>query len=75
MVLIIFTPFGQSTRQIATSFVMTSVPVPDISFKKEDLTFFFEHLDYTMETLETDTQYGTEHIFYIEKSASQNKSS
>src|SRR5262249_19025715 len=58
MALIIFTPLGETTRQIATSSVLTSIPVPDISFKKEDLTVFFEHLSYTIETLETKTQYG-----------------
>jgi hypothetical protein len=67
MVLIIFTPFGPTTRQIATSSLLTSIPVPDISFKKEDLTVFFEHLNYTMETLATNTQYGAEHVFYLEK--------
>lgn len=68
MVLIIFTPFGAKTRQIATSSGLTSFPVPDILFKKEDLTDSFEHLTYTEESLQTNTQYGTEHIFYIEKS-------
>jgi hypothetical protein len=62
MVLIIFTPFGSETRQIGVW-----EGIPDISFKKEDLTAFFGHLEYTEETLETDTQYGVEHIFYIER--------
>ena len=62
MVLIIFTPFTDKTRQIAKS-----TDIPDISFRKEDLTEFFKQFKYTEESLETDTQYKTEHIFYIEK--------
>jgi len=67
MVLIIFTPLSETTRVIATSSSVTSFPVPDIAFKREDLTQYFEHLKYSEESLETDTQYGTEHVFYIEK--------
>lgn len=67
MVLVIFTPFGSATRQIATSASVTSVPVPDISFRKEDLTAHFGRCAYSEESLTTDTQYGTEHVFYLEK--------
>src|SRR3972149_7705287 len=64
MVLIIFTPFADVTQQIATNYCPN---VPDISFRKEDLTEFFNQFSYTEESLEADTQYKTEHIFYIEK--------
>jgi len=67
MVLIIFTPLTGTTRRIALSQVVTSSPVPDISFRREDLTEFFKQFRYTEESLETDTQYSKEHIFYIEK--------
>lgn len=67
MVLIIFTPLTETTRRITTSRILTSSPVPDISFKKSDLTAFFRHCKYAEESLATDTQYKTEHIFYIEK--------
>ncbi len=67
MVLVIFTPFDATTRVIATSDTLTSVLVPDIAFRKEDLTSFFSHLSFTEESLETDTQYGREHVFYIKK--------
>lgn len=67
MVLIIFTPLAETTRQIATSQILTSSTVPDISFRKDDLTDFFNHCKYAEELLATDTQYKTEHIFYIEK--------
>ncbi len=71
MVLVIFTPLSETTRQIATSTVLTSIPVPDISFRKEDLTDYFKHYRCTEESLKTDTQYGTEHVFYIEKYAEE----
>jgi glycosyltransferase involved in cell wall biosynthesis len=67
MTLVIFTPFSETTTVIATSTTITSFPVPDIAFKKEDLTSHFESLRYSVETLTTDTQYGLEHVFYIEK--------
>ncbi len=71
MVLVIFTPLAETTRVIATSTNVTSIPVPDISFRKEDLTEYFKQFKYTEESLQTDTQYQTEHVFYIEKSAAE----
>lgn len=62
MVLIIFTPFGEQTRQISSSF-----GIPDIAFRKEDLTKLFDHLQYREESLVTATLYGFECIFYIER--------
>jgi hypothetical protein len=62
MVLVIFTPFGDETRQIASW-----SGIPDIAFRKDDLTRFFRHFKYSEESLRTKTQYNTEHIFYIEK--------
>lgn len=62
MVLVIFTPFSNRTQQIASW-----RDIPDIAFRKEDLTSFFSQFEYTEESLRTDTQYKTEHIFYIKK--------
>ncbi len=62
MALVIFTPFGDQTRQIA----MWS-GIPDISFRKEDLTNCFRDLRFSEESLLTNTQYGMERIFFIEK--------
>jgi hypothetical protein len=62
MVLIIFTPFTNRTQQVASW-----SGIPDIAFRKEDLTRFFSQFDYAEESLETCTQYKTEHIFYIKK--------
>ena len=62
MVIIIFTPFADETRPIANWSA-----IPDISFKKEELIEFFQQFKYSEESLQTDTQYKAEHIFYIEK--------
>jgi hypothetical protein len=67
MALVIFTPFSNNTRQIATSQDLTAFPVPDISFKKDDLTGYFAGLRVNEETVRSNTQYGVEHIFYLEK--------
>jgi hypothetical protein len=67
MVLVIFTPFGKETRQIATSNCLTKFPIPDISFKKEELASYFSQLCVREESIHSDTQYGVEHIFYLEK--------
>ncbi|MGH3115983.1 MAG: hypothetical protein ACRDQ2_02510 [Gaiellales bacterium] len=66
MALVIFTPFQERTRQIAT----WPSGIPDIGFRKDDLIEVFQHLPYAEESLQTATQYKTEHIFYIEKAAS-----
>ena len=62
MALVIFTPFGDETRQIA---IWSGIP--DISFREEDLTECFRHLRFFEESLLTNTQYGMERIFFIEK--------
>ncbi len=67
MALIVFTPFAPATHVIATATHVTSVQIPDISFKKGDLTQGFAHLTFSEETLITNTQYGIEHLFYIER--------
>lgn len=62
-VLILYTPFSDTTKQIATNWSS----IPDISFKKTDITDMLLEYSYKYEELETDTQYKQEHIFYIEK--------
>ena len=63
MTLIIFTPFVDETRHIEDRWS----GIPTIAFRKEDITRFFEGLSYTEEHLESQTEYGAEHIFYLEK--------
>lgn len=60
-VLILFTPFTLRTRAIQPFGLI------DMAFAKEDITAFFEGCEYRLESLETNTQYGVEHIFYIER--------
>lgn len=59
--LIIFTPFSEETKSLATSFET----VPDLSFRKEDILSFIRPFLVMEETLQTQTQYGVEHMFYI----------
>jgi hypothetical protein len=61
--LIIFTPFGPETKQIAT----TWETVPDLSFRKEDLLEYLKPFSFTEESIKSDTQYGGEHFFYVSK--------
>ena len=63
MALIIFTPFVDETRHIEDRWS----GIPTIAFRKQDLTEFFQGLSYTEEQLESKTEYGAEHIFYLEK--------
>lgn len=61
--LILFTPFGDETRSIGS----TKENVPDISFRKEDLLEYLKPFSFAEESLQTATQYGIEHIFYVSK--------
>lgn len=65
LVIVIFTPFSEKTHSIAT----TWETVPDISFRKEDLTDLLRPFRYTEESLKTATQYGTEHLFCVTRAA------
>ncbi len=64
LVLVVFTPFGAETREIAFA---DDPGVPDISFCKEDLLAYFAGLRVTTDDLVTDTQYGVETIFKVER--------
>ena len=67
MTLIIFTPFVDETRHIEDRWS----GIPTIAFRKQDLTRFFEGLSYTEEHLDSQTEFGAEHIFYLEKNGAQ----
>jgi hypothetical protein len=65
MVLVTFTPFSSGeTHEIAYT---PGVEVPDMSFRLEDLTDRFVNCEWTSETIESATQYGTETIFYLRR--------
>lgn len=63
MVLIIFTPFVEDTHHLEDHWT----GVPTIALRKQDLTELFQHLSYTEEHVTSETEFGEEHIFYIEK--------
>lgn len=62
MVLVIFTPFATSTREIASW-----SGIPDIAFRKEDLLARLGEFLVAEESIESATQYGREHVFYLER--------
>jgi hypothetical protein len=65
LVLVLFTPFAETTRPIAQN---ASLGVPDLSFAKADLVRHFAGLRWSLEeNVATRTQYGVEHVFYVEK--------
>ena len=69
-VLVMFTPFGEVTRSIGSSF---EGAVPDLSFRKEDLLEVIRPLPFTEESVPSGTQYGHETVFYITRSAAPPK--
>ncbi len=65
LVIVLFTPFAGTTRPIAEN---ASLGVPDLSFARADLVRHFAELRWSLEeNLATQTQYGVEHLFYVEK--------
>ncbi len=63
LALVIFTPFANTTYVLTWN--DNVVPrVPDISFKRSDLTSMFP--EFTEESFPSDTQYGMETIFYVQ---------
>jgi len=62
LAIVIFTQFADTTHAPSSW-----GDVPNISFKKEDLTSFFLTLKVSEESLRTNTQFGVEHIFYVER--------
>jgi hypothetical protein len=63
--IVLFTPFENRTKIIEYDAAMDIV---DISFAKKDLVRLLRGTQWTlMENIETDTQYGVEHIFFVER--------
>jgi len=70
MVLTLFTPFNESTQIIARykNFCGTGVEMIDLGFSRDDIVNQFDDLHwFSIENIRTDTQYGIEHMFFIEK--------
>jgi hypothetical protein len=64
MVLVVSTPFAAETQEIASWH-----GIPDLAFRKEDLVAHFDGLAWHEETVETNTEYLREHVFYLERRA------
>lgn len=65
LVIVLFTPLSSVTRQIATNWSN----IPDLSFRKEDITDFLKGFVVKEEALRTRTQYGIEFVFYVTRPA------
>ncbi len=68
MCLILFTPFNNYTIEIAHN-LKHGVDVPDLSFDKNEITHIFDKykIRYELTTIQSNTGYGIEHIFYLYK--------
>jgi len=64
-VLVIFTPFQETTKVLALNASYGNVP--DIGFRKADLEEMLQGLAWSEQSLRTRTQYGIEHIFFIQR--------
>ena len=64
-VLVLFTPLTTSPTKVIVENV--EPPVPDISFCLYDILEFLKPYKFNVEEVRTNTQYGVEYIFYIEK--------
>jgi hypothetical protein len=58
----VFTPFGESEMKL-----LEENGVPNLTLNRDELSSYFEGMKVTSETIESDTEYRTETIFYIEK--------
>lgn len=68
-VLVFFTPLTTSPTKVLVENV--EPPVPDISFCLYDILEFLKPYKFNVEEVRTNTQYGVEHIFYIEHQTKQ----
>lgn len=65
LAIVLFTPFRDATGTIAYN---GAIDVPDLAFAKADIIRHLDGLKWSLEeNLETKTQYGVEHIFYVER--------
>jgi len=70
LVLTIFTPFQERTQVIARypNFNGTGVEMVDIGFSRDDIVGCFGGVRWlSIENIRTDTQYGVEHMFFLER--------
>jgi Methyltransferase domain len=62
MVLIVFTPFGESEMKIGDN-----NGIPDLTLNKAEVLSFFSGLSVREERIKSQTEYGEETLFYLEK--------
>ena len=67
MVLVLFTPFSNYTTVLCNRAYQPGLSIPEISFARHDLVRELGPLLVGEESLQTATQYGIEHVFYLEK--------
>jgi hypothetical protein len=68
MCLVLFTPFSEETTEIAHN-LRHGVDVPDMSFNKNEIIDVFEknNIKYELLTINSNTGYNIEHVFYLNK--------
>ena len=64
LVIILFTPMAEQTHEITRT---EELDVPDLSFSHDELMLYFNDFEVRWEDLTTNTQYGTERIYYLER--------
>lgn len=62
--LVLFTPLVEETHEVA---FVADPGVPDIAFALSDIAAYFKGCDWRHETIVSDTAYGEETIFYVER--------
>ncbi len=62
MVLVVFTPFAESELKI-----LEENGIPNLSLNRDEVMAYFDGMKVTSETIESNTEYRTETIFYVEK--------
>jgi len=70
MALTLFTPYQEKTTVLAryTNFNNTGIDMVDIGFSKDDIIKHFNEIQWSaIDNIATNTQYGIEHIFLLEK--------
>lgn len=63
-VLVLFTPLSEKTHEIAFS---KNPGVPDLSFSADDIVAHFKGCEFQQEQVKTESQYGSETVFLVEK--------
>lgn len=65
MVLVLFTPFEETTKVLANN----NIGVPDLALPKKELLELFGGVGWKEQSLKTNTQYGAETVFFLERVA------